>query len=300
MAVACAAALMFATSSAAGASILEAVLERIAGMGQSPLAAIMANVAESSGGPVEATRVLRPGDRVIIGYDSAKVPVYGTASPAGVLVTTAQAEAVVPTGLAAGLYPVGSALYALPPAGQLSLYEEAQDGLKLDRARELMLSRIDGSVTNIVTGLLFPDLAPRTLISAYDGTAAQDLFGIDEINTTVLGAVNAGEIVTRVSVKYVTEHLDAAVGMSLAEISSGANMTLNEVAVDTARARSITSSQLGGPDGAALALNMAANVMEITGRVENRVQGHGASVARAVTTVIGAVNGGVVSGIGAD
>jgi hypothetical protein len=242
-------------------------------------------------------RGLQPGDRVIVGYSLAGIPIFATAGVAGVVVSEAHANDMGRSGLAAGLYPPGSALFSLPPGGQLSLFEEAEDGRRLDRARDLVLSRVDGSVTNIVNGLLLPDLIPAAMVYVYDANASRDLVSIDEINATVLGAVNAGEIVTRIDISWVQSQVEAQVDMSLAGVSIGANLALQEVSTETARARALSLSQLGGgPDSAALALNMSTNAMEVTGRVKNSVSGQSARISTTVTTVIGAVNGGSVNG----
>ncbi len=281
----------------AEASTLDAVLGRISDMGISPLSAVIGNVASTSGSALEMQRGLQPGDRVIVGYSLAGIPIFATAGVAGVVVSEAHANDMGRSGLAAGLYPPGSALFSLPPGGQLSLFEEAEDGRRLDRARDLVLSRVDGSVTNIVNGLLLPDLIPAAMVYVYDANASRDLVSIDEINATVLGAVNAGEIVTRIDISWVQSQVEAQVDMSLAGVSIGANLALQEVSTETARARALSLSQLGGgPDSAALALNMSTNAMEVTGRVKNSVSGQSARISTTVTTVIGAVNGGSVNG----
>ena len=281
----------------AEASILDSVLASIADMGISPLSAVMANIAASAGPAVERERGLQPGDRVIVGYGPARAPILATAGAAGLFISETQAGGMGPGGLAAGLYPVGSALYALPPAGQLSLFAQAEDGRRLDRARELVLSRIDGSITNIVDGLLLPDLGPAAIVLAYDAGASRDLVSIEEIHATVLGAVNAGEIVTQLDISWIQGQVDAQIDLSLAGVSIGANLALQEVTTEAAQARSLSLSQLGGgPDAAALALNMSSNAMEVTGRVSNDISGQSARIATIVTTVLGAVNGGSVNG----
>ena len=278
----------------AGASTLEGVLERINQMGGSPLMSIMANLAETIATPVTEDRKLLEGDRVILGYDISGNPVTTVAGPTGVTVTPVLAASMT-SGLAAGLYPVGSALYALPPAGQLSLFDETVTGRALETARELAMSRIDGSVTNIIEGLLLPDLVPATLVAAQIAqSVAENQIVMQDIRTTVLGAVNTGEIVTNVTVSF---QPGGSVDLALAGISNGADIAVQQAQTRSAWASSVQFSQIGGqPDVQALALNIAHSASAITGAVVNRVNGQSVVVGDIVTTVLGAVNGGRVNG----
>ena len=278
----------------AGASTLEGVLERINQMGGSPLMSIMANLAETIATPVTEDRKLLEGDRVILGYDISGNPVTTVAGPTGVTVTPVLAASMT-SGVAAGLYPVGSALYALPPAGQLSLFDETVTGRALETARELAMSRIDGSVTNIIEGLLLPDLVPATLVAAQIAQSmAENQIVMHDISTTVLGAVNTGEIVTNVTISL---QPGGSVDMALAGISNGAEIAVQQAQTRSASASSVQISQIGGqPDVQALALNIAHSASAITGAVVNRVNGQSVVVGDIVTTVLGAVNGGRMNG----
>jgi hypothetical protein len=279
----------------ARASILEATLNRIQQMGKSPLLSVMINLAETIATPTSEDRRLRPGDSVILGYDNAGNPVSGIAGKQGVIVSSALAGSM-PIGLAAGLYPVESALYALPPAGQLSLYNETGAGQALQTARDLALSRIDGTVTNVINGILLPDLVPATLVAVYDAQGGQDgLLIMQDIRTTVLGAVNAGEIVSQITVSL---QPGGTIDLALAGISQGADLAIQEAQSQATAAMSAHVSQIGGgPDVQALALNLAHSASGISGEVMNHVNGKSVGISEIVTTVIGAVNGGRVNGV---
>ena len=278
----------------AGAATLEGVLARIQQMGKSPLMSVMVNMAENIAIPTLEDRRLFAGDRVILGYDGAGNPVTGTAGPMGIVVSSAMAGSM-PSGLSAGLYPVGSALYALPPAGQLSLFAETSGGQRLERARDLAMSRIDGTITNVINGVLMPDLVPATLVAVYDAQRALDaVLDMDTMRTTVLGAVNTGEIVTQIKVSL---QPDGQIDMALAAINHGAGIAVSEAQTRSASAGSLDISQIGGrTDVQALALNLAHSASGISGAVVNRVNGQSASIGEIVTTVLGAVNGGRVNG----
>lgn len=278
----------------AEATILEDLLARIDRMGISPLMSVMINLAETVATPTSEARQLQAGDPVIVGYDAAGNAVSGIAGPRGVVVTPAMAGAM-PRGLAAGLYPLGSALYTLPPAGQLSLYHESASGLALASARDLAMSRIDGTVTNVISGLLLPDLVPASLVAVYDAEGGPGgLMILQDIHTTVLGAVNTGEIVTEISVGW---QPGGSIDLALAGVSQGASIAVQEAQTRTAAAQSVDIHQIGGrPDVQALALNLAHSACGISGAVMNDISGKTGGIGDIVTTVIGAVNGGRVNG----
>lgn len=262
-------------------------------MGKSPLLSVMVNLAETIATPTLEDRRLFPGDRVILGYDASGNPVSATAGPTGLVVTPAIAGSM-PNGLSAGLYPVGSALYALPPAGQLSLFAETSSGQRLERARDLALSRIDGTITNVIEGVILPDLVPATMVAVYDAQRGlNDMSFMGDMRTTVLGAVNTGEIVTQIIVRVQPE---GQIDMALAAINQGAGIALQEAQTRSASASALDLRQTGGnSDVQALALNLAHSASEISGAVVNRVNGQSASIGQIVTTVLGAVNGGRVN-----
>ena len=278
----------------ADASTLARVLDQISGMGVSPLAAVMMNAAVNA--PATAARLLAPGDIVVIGYAADGRPMRAEAGAGGLLVPDVLAAGMT-SGLAAGLYPVGSQLYALPPAGQLSLFDAAQDGRRLAQARDLALSRVDGTVTTILRGLILPDLAPTLLASAYQAPHGPDAMQIEEITSTVLGAVNAGEIVLNLQAEWDVGAQLPRIDLALAGIARGADTALSEAV--TTRTSSLAARIAATPaaQGAgSMMLNLATNALTVTGAVVQDVQGVTYGVQSTVTTVIGAVNGGRIGG----
>lgn len=277
------------------ASILEEVLFRIDLMGGSPLSAIMVNLAENLATPLQAPRGLHPHDLVVVGYDTNGMPVTAVSDPTGLVISSALAGSLT-SGLEAGIYPVGSQLYHLPPAGQLSLYDQSRDGDQLAMAQALLMSRVDGSITTVISGILLPELAPARLASVYDAKGETDLLSLARINSTVLGAVNTGEILTNVTADWQTSALVPHIGLHLAEVSVGANAQVSEAIIGTAEASSLTLAAMGGgAQNPALVLNQATNGTAIVGRVQTLVQSQSAGVGEIITTVIGALNAGSVN-----
>jgi hypothetical protein len=277
------------------ASILEDVLLRIEMMGSSPLSAVMVNLAENVAKPRHSYLSLQPADMVIVGYADDGSAVMVQAGEAGVTVSAELAQGMS-SGLPAGLYPVGSQLYQLPPAGQLSLYEESREGEALAQARALLMSRIDGSITTVITGIRLPDLAPAQLATVYDIRHDSDLLALERINSTVLGAVNTGEVVTNVSAAWHTNELAPLIGVRLAEVSMGANADVSEAVSNTAGASSLALIQLGGSsEVSALVLNQATNGLAIAGQIRTVVESQTVRIGETVTTAIGAVNAGAVN-----
>jgi hypothetical protein len=252
---------------------------------------ISANIAENISNSTRQTRSLKVGDRVVIGYDMAGTAVLGTASTFGVLVDPMQASALG-SGVSAGLYPVGSAIYALPPAGQLSIFEQSADGTLLELAQELVMTRIDGTITNVMTSFL-PALA--TDVTAFDARVAASYIEISTMGSTALGAVNAGEIVTYIQVMTRPDALGGN-GFDLAQIGKGPNVAFDTALAGEVSALSYRISQMGGGlKESILALNIASNTTEVTGRVSNTVVGLSGRIDDIVSTAIGAVNGGKIS-----
>jgi hypothetical protein len=280
---------------AGNASILEEVLRRIDLMGSSPLSAIMVNLAENIATPLQSPLGLQPADMVIVGYAGDGAAVLVQAGPAGVTVSPELAQSMS-AGLSAGLYPVGSQLYQLPPAGQISLYEESREGQALAQAQALLMSRIDGSITTFITGIRLPELAPAQLASVYDTRHASDLLDLKQINSTVLGAVNTGEVVTNVTAAWRTGELAPIIDVRLAEVNMGANARATEAAVGTADASSLSMLELGASsDAPSLVLNQATNGMAIAGQIRTIVQNQSVHIGGLMTTTIGAVNAGAVN-----
>jgi hypothetical protein len=139
-----------------------------------------------------------------------------------------------------------------------------------------MVEGINGSVNNVITGL---DVASMTAIVG-SVSAVEYLLptvNLGAISTTVLGAVNTGEI------------------------TLGVNQSVDQAKTSTTGALSSVVEQLGGSaDTGALVLNIASNMTGVNGSINNTMTGVNGAVGAASTTVLGAVNTGtIVSGVNA-
>lgn len=279
----------------AASTILQDVLAALGGLYGGPLVSMFGNGAFNAPQLTAVSVGLQAQDQVIIGYDPQQNPVYVTAGQTGLVVTPAQA-ASLQSGLAAGLYPPGSALYNLPPAGQLSLYDRAVDGVILARAEEMLMTRIDGHVSNIVTGMLFPDLAPTAIAAAQNPAQLLELENLaPKIDSTVLGAVNTGTVVSDIKV-VVASVPDQLGGLGLSEIAIGANALAGLARTEDALAVQGGMRQLGGDlELASVSYNMAMNAMDVNGRITNQITATTMRVGEIASTVLGAVNGGSIN-----
>lgn len=135
---------------------------------------------------------------------------------------------------------------------------------------------INGSVTNVLNGL---DTA--TMVAAVGSVTATEFLlptiSLGNISTTVLGAVNTGEI------------------------TLGVNQSVDQAKTTSTGALSSVVNQLGGSaDTGALVLNVASNMTGVNGAISNTMTGVNGSVGSATTTVLGAVNTGTItSGVNA-
>jgi hypothetical protein len=290
--VVCCAATFAVAPSFASASILERVLALLdVAYPQFKASNISANIAENIGNPTTRPRSLATGDRVIIGYDTTGMAVLGTADAFGVWVDPSQASALG-SGVSAGLYPVGSAIYSLPPAGQLSIFEQSSNGSSLALAQELVMTRIDGRITNMLTSVT-PIIT--TDITAFHAGIAMSYIDVATMGSTALGAVNAGEIITHIQVITGPDALGVA-GIDLAQLAKGPNAAFDYALAGEVSALSHRISHMGGGlNESTLALNIASNMTEVTGRVSNIIVGLNGSIDDLVTTAIGAVNGGKIN-----
>jgi hypothetical protein len=276
----------------ASASILERVIALLdAAYPHIKASHISGNIAENISNPTIQNRLLATGDRVIIGYDTTGTAVLGTAEAFGVWVDPSQASALG-SGVSAGLYPVGSAVYALPPAGQFSIFEQSSSGGTLAPAQETAMTRIDGSITNVMMSVT-PTFTSD--VTAFDSGMVASYIDVSMMGSTALGAVNAGEIITNVQVLTGADALGVKdIGLALFNI--GPNQSLNQAVAGDVLAISSRINQMGGSlNESVLSLNLATNSSEVTGRVQNTILGLNARVGNIVTTAIGAVNGGSVS-----
>lgn len=276
------------------ASVLERVLQLLdAAYPHIKASGISANIAENTSNPIALNQTLKSGDSVVIGYDVTGTAIFGTADALGVLVAPTQAAALG-SGVNARLYPIGSALYSLPPAGQLSIFEQASNGDVLSLAQETVMTRIDGSITNLVMTVT-PTLAPDVTAFGSSMTSTYIDFSVMGMGSTALGAVNAGEIITNVQVLTGIDALGVK-DIGLAHLNRGPNQSLNQAVAGDVLAISSRINQMGGSlNESVLSLNLATNSSEVTGRVQNTILGLNARVDNIVTTAIGAVNGGSIA-----
>lgn len=286
---------------ASAETVLENVLRLLTRFDEAPLTGFFGNIAANAGGLETSPRQLRALDQVVYGYDALGTPLVGTAGPSGLVVTPVMARDAA-TGLTAGIYPVGSALYDLPPAGQLSLLKEAQDGAALRQATETLLSRVDGSITTVIVGLRFPDLVPNSLVPVLRQVAINQIvpdFTAGPLTTTALGAVNAGQVVTNVVVTLGdTVPNGTTLADHMGQIAAGASASMQVASAGAVRAvQSTMTGMAGQPGGRAILLDLASNQTEVIGRVDLVIEGANASVADIATTVLGAVNSGSVRGM---
>lgn len=285
-------AILLILPSCASASILERVIALLdAAYRDIKASNISANIAENFSNPTIQNRSLETGDRVIIGYDATGTAVHGTADAFGVFVDSSQASALG-SGVTAGLYPVGSALYSLPPAGQLSIFAQTSSGGPLTPAQETVMTRIDGTIINKLTSV-----TPRLTsdVTAFNSGMFSSYIDVSTMGSTALGAVNAGEIITHIQVTTGSDALGTS-GIDLAHLGRGPNATFDYAQAGDISALTHRVSQMGGGmNESMLALNIASNMTEVTGRVSNIIVGLNVSIGDIVTTTIGAVNGGMIS-----
>lgn len=135
---------------------------------------------------------------------------------------------------------------------------------------------IDGSITNLVEGVT------AAAAEVVTGTGSATVFDIPTVDlgnmtTTVLGAVNTGEI------------------------TLGVNSAVDEAGTASARAISAAVAQIGGSsDTGALVLNVSHNASAVNGSLQNTMMAVNGSVGNLATTTLGAVNTGTItSGVNA-
>lgn len=152
-----------------------------------------------------------------------------------------------------------------------SFLNVAENVAMLEAGTGAILNRIDGSVSNTLDGVTVATASVAGSVLAIEEVTVD----IGNISTTVLGAVNTGEI------------------------GLGVNQDLNEAIAGSSRAVSGKIVQLGGAaDTAVLVANISTNATSVAGSVVNRFTALNGTVGNISTTVLGAVNTGtVVSGV---
>jgi hypothetical protein len=139
-----------------------------------------------------------------------------------------------------------------------------------------LVEGINGSVNNVINGL-----STATMTAIVDNVSAVEYLlptvDLGNISTTVLGAVNTGEI------------------------TLGVNQAVDQAKTTSTGALSSVVEQLGGTvNTGAIVLNVASNMTGVNGSINNTMIGVNGSVGTASTTVLGAVNTGkIVSGVNA-
>lgn len=130
-----------------------------------------------------------------------------------------------------------------------------------------ILNKIDGSISNTMEGIAAATASNGSVFAINEVTV-----DIGDLTTTVLGAVNTGDI------------------------ALGANMNVSEAVAGASQAIHGTIDQIGGSvDTAALVLNVASNSTAVLGNVNNQFASLNGSIGNVATTVLGAVNTGTIT-----
>lgn len=178
----------------------------------------------------------------------------------------------------AGFYTDGSGgYYYLLPSVALSLsFDPAPGGTETQTTVTNISHTIDGSITNIITGVT------AATAEVVTGTGSATVLAIPTVDlgnmsTTVLGAVDTGEI------------------------TLGVNSAVDEAGTTGSRAISAAVTQIGGSaDAGALVLNLAHNASAVDGSIQNTLLAVNGSAGNLATTTLGAVNTGTItSGVNA-
>jgi hypothetical protein len=262
----------------AGAASAQSVLERVLSQidNSTNLASVngtFANIAENIGSVGSVTvYVDNNGDTISQSAYDAELAAQATTN-----INTISYSATSGVGATPG-WTYGGTVYASNAAATAAANSAAADSMDYNyNALELgMVEGINGSVNNVITGL---DVASMTAIVG-SVSAVEYLLptvNLGAISTTVLGAVNTGEI------------------------TLGVNQSVDQAKTSTTGALSSVVEQLGGSaDTGALVLNIASNMTGVNGSINNTMTGVNGAVGAASTTVLGAVNTGtIVSGVNA-
>lgn len=265
----------------ASGSILERVLRLIEAQ---DFAGVFINSAIAMEGLHDTALTLRPGQEVVVGFDALGNPVTATAGATGLVVDDAAAGGIV-SGLARGLYPVGSALYSLPPAGQLSLWQQDAQGSALREARGLIAGRVDGriGIAALADDLQFAQLGATAVTDRAVTAATGRVFA-----STVLGVSNAGTVLSGLT--------SEALVPDLSSVTMGARGRIDQaIAAGGVEALAQSSRLISGGDGPSLvALNLGSNAQDVTGAVRLQVERVAVRVGAITPTVLGAVNDGLI------
>ncbi|RID89885.1 hypothetical protein D2N39_20645 [Gemmobacter lutimaris] len=180
------------------------------------------------------------------------------------------AEAQAAQGVAAAAALAADALLSDFTTWQAATYSYTEGS---ETSPRTLVSAIDGSISNAMTGITSATAAVGADVLAHSDVQID----IGDLSTTVLGAVNTGDM------------------------TLGVNQDVSEAISGTSSAVSSSIAQLGGvTDQTALVLNVASNATDVIGSVNNSFASLNGSIGNVATTVLGAVNTGtIISGINA-
>lgn len=160
----------------------------------------------------------------------------------------------------------------------------------IDGSIDINLSHIAtnqfGQLTNVIEEISDPFIT-RVEIDAIT-------FDMGDISTTVLGAVNTGDIALSGSVSRLSENFDETVSSAVA----GLSQSVSDVRNTSIEA---TSNLLGDSTNPVLVLNLADNVASIDGSIRISMESVNGTTGTIGTTVLGAVNtGSIIQRAGTD
>ncbi len=275
------------TASADSQSVLERVMDSVGTTHMSTLNGVFANVAESIGVVSPSTVYLQGStpvttEQIQTAFDTAKSTAITTAVASVALVDTNGSEPggdkwqynSVNYDTQAAAQAAASAAAAAPFNATNAVTWALSNGYtSQNNGPSVLLNAIDGSISNVLSGAADPTAAVGSTVTAVE----QVTVDLGNMSTTVLGAVNTGEI------------------------TLGVNQNVTEAIAGSSSAVSNAITQLGGAaNTSAVVLNVAANTTDILGSVKNTFDGLNGSVGNVATTVLGAVNTGTItSGINA-
>lgn len=170
----------------------------------------------------------------------------------------------------------GKAITAADRAALMSRAELTSALNALEPVAVAGLAGIDGSILNVVDGITeATQNATAGVVNAVEYNMPELNWG--DMTTTVLGAVNTGEI------------------------TLGVNQSVEQAKTTSTGALSSMVDQLGGSaDTGALVLNVASNMTGVNGSIRNTMTEVNGTVGNLGTTVLGAVNTGTItSGVNA-
>lgn len=272
-----------ATSGAASAqSVLERVLDSINTTNMLPVTGTFANIAENVAVLGQSTEYTIDTDGAGTGITTSTISeaAYNDMLNAAVAAevntittrynsTTGAQEWVYNT----TAYSSSAAAQAAAATAASNTFVGAYKPLASSTGAPVILNAIDGSITNTMNGISEATANVGNDVYAFEEVTVD----IGDLSTTVLGAVNTGDI------------------------TLGVNQDVSEAISGTSSAVSASINQLGGvTDQTALVLNVASNATDVIGSVNNSFTSLNGSIGNVATTVLGAVNTGTItSGINA-